>query len=441
MPLLSILILLIPLTLRAQEAVDSTYLAQIDSLVTAMQREQAVRNAITKFETKRLQRELQFNTDGFMPLMRGLMLTWTDHGFITHSGTLAPQSDAHNWRDYGVAGAPLAASWIMKAAGVKSRSTTQRMLTANAMAFAFSAGTTKLLKSTVKETRPDGTDEHSFPSGHTSFAFASATILAREYGYISPWISVGSYATATATQVLRVKHGKHWVSDIYSGAGIGMVSASLAYYLTDRIFGTKGIQTPPEVRRRDIQRVIQFNAQPSGFSFVSGTEAGSRTITIDGAPVKASASLTVGADLSFYLNPNIAVEVLARSTMGQAKAYNERVSDNADLREASFGAEHLQLYHFDAAAKYSIPVALDKRFSGRAIVGARQFDAITFTSADQAHQLRQPSRLDFECGLGLGYEAIDKENYAVGFSCDWLHAFSPLMKDRFNISTVWKILF
>ena len=69
----------------------------------------------------------------------------------------------------------------------------------------------------------------SMPSGHTTFAFASAAFLTYtfcRYFPDSPWripVSIGSYAIATGVAALRVSSGKHFLSDVLAGAAIGTV--------------------------------------------------------------------------------------------------------------------------------------------------------------------------------------------------------------------------
>lgn len=73
----------------------------------------------------------------------------------------------------------------------------------------------------------DGGWAKSFPSGHTTLAFASATFLTYtfcRYFRNSPWripVSIGSYALATGVAVLRVSSGSHFLSDVLVGAAIG----------------------------------------------------------------------------------------------------------------------------------------------------------------------------------------------------------------------------
>ncbi len=69
----------------------------------------------------------------------------------------------------------------------------------------------------------------------------TATMLAKEYGYKSPWIGIGAYTVATATGMMRMANNKHWLSDVLTGAGIGIISTELGYYLANLIFKEKGI--------------------------------------------------------------------------------------------------------------------------------------------------------------------------------------------------------
>lgn len=84
------------------------------------------------------------------------------------------------------------------------------------------------VKRLVKFTRPDGSDSHSFPSGHTARAFAGAELLRITYG---SWIGLAGYGVATAVGVMRVCSGRHWLTDVIGGAGVGILSAQLARLL------------------------------------------------------------------------------------------------------------------------------------------------------------------------------------------------------------------
>ncbi|HMI61901.1 MAG TPA: phosphatase PAP2 family protein [Puia sp.] len=110
------------------------------------------------------------------------------------------------------------------------------------MANVFAQGTVFSLKGWTHEMRPDGSDRMSFPSGHTAEAFASAEFMRLEYKDVSPWYGVAGYALATATGALRMYNNKHWMSDVVAGAGVGIASTRLAYWLYPKMqhwFGKK----------------------------------------------------------------------------------------------------------------------------------------------------------------------------------------------------------
>ncbi|MBC7556031.1 MAG: phosphatase PAP2 family protein [Chryseobacterium sp.] len=95
------------------------------------------------------------------------------------------------------------------------------------------------LKAITQEERPDFSANNSFPSGHTAIAFASAEFLRQEYKN-TPWIGYAGYAIATATGVLRMYNNRHWFGDVLAGAGFGIASAKLSYFLYDKVFLKNG---------------------------------------------------------------------------------------------------------------------------------------------------------------------------------------------------------
>lgn len=144
--------------------------------------------------------------------------------------------------------APAAVMVSMKACGYKSRSSWGRMLVSDAFSVAIMAGTVNGIKYSVDRLRPDGSRYNSFPSGHTATAFMSATMLHKEYGWRSPWFSIGGYTAAAITGVSRICNNSHWLSDVVTGAAVGIGAVHLGYYLTDLIFREKhlydGYQKP-----------------------------------------------------------------------------------------------------------------------------------------------------------------------------------------------------
>ena len=132
--------------------------------------------------------------------------------------------------DY-LAVAPIAVVYGLDVLGVKARhnfvNRSLRLLTAEVLSQAI---VIPMKKGTHIE-RPDGSDFRSFPSGHTTQAFVSATFVHKELGSLSPWYSIGAYTTATAVGALRIMNNKHWLSDVLVGAGIGILSTNVAYLI------------------------------------------------------------------------------------------------------------------------------------------------------------------------------------------------------------------
>lgn len=147
---------------------------------------------------------------------------------------LAPEF-SHSYDDY-IIYSPAVLMLGLKTCGYKGRSDWGRMLTSDAFSTALMAGSANALKYAVKRTRPDGSDRHSFPSRHTATAFMAAGMLCHEYGWRSPWWGFAGYSIATFSSFSRILNNRHWASDTFAGALIGIGSTELGYFLSDLIF-------------------------------------------------------------------------------------------------------------------------------------------------------------------------------------------------------------
>lgn len=97
---------------------------------------------------------------------------------------------------------------------------------------ATTAGVTYILKYTIHKRRPDGSDNHSFPSMHTATTFANAAFLQRRFGWK---IGIPAYCVATYVGWGRTFAKKHDWYDVIAGAAIGAGSA----YIFTRPFAQK----------------------------------------------------------------------------------------------------------------------------------------------------------------------------------------------------------
>ena len=130
---------------------------------------------------------------------------------------------------------------LVALAGVESRNDRINTLLIIAKGEAIMLASTFAVKYLRGETRPNMSDNLSFPSGHTAQAFLAASIVHTEFRDKSQWYGVGAYTIATSVAALRMINDKHWQSDVVAGAGFGILSAHLAYLSHRNRWGRKSI--------------------------------------------------------------------------------------------------------------------------------------------------------------------------------------------------------
>lgn len=130
--------------------------------------------------------------------------------------------------------------YVLNAAGVKGKNNFKDRTVILGTAYLIMGTTVNVIKRTGNEMRPDGTSNNSFPSGHTATAFMGAEFLYQEYKDVSIWYGVTGYLVAAGTGFFRMYNDRHWFSDIAAGAGIGILSTKIAYwihpYLQNKVF-------------------------------------------------------------------------------------------------------------------------------------------------------------------------------------------------------------
>lgn len=201
----------------------------------------------------------------------------------------------------------------LKALGYDGRSSWDRLVTSALLSNAVMALAVNSTKYTVKEMRPDNSSANSFPSGHTATAFVAATVLHKEYGLTrSPWFSVGGYAVAMGTGFMRVLNNRHWISDVMAGAGIGILSTELGYFLGDIIYKNKGIT------RLELTDITNPN-HPSFFDIQMGIGMHSKHMEAyyddgDYRKMDLGTSTAVGVEGAYFFNKYFGIGGMARVT-------------------------------------------------------------------------------------------------------------------------------
>lgn len=302
---------------------------------------------------------------------------------------------------------PLIGTWVLKASGVEGRSSWKGLALSNALSLAFMGIVTNGMKYSVREMRPDGTTKNSFPSGHTAFAFAAATILHKEYGQTrSPLYSIAGYSLATLTGVGRVLNNRHWVSDVLVGAGIGIVSTDLGYFLSDVILKQRGIQ-----RGSRLTDIYDVSKQPSFLSLGVQVYDGPNKLALnniydnydsDGNPYASNDSRGVSNPLglklhfgtgssvnlegAYFFHPNIGIggklrviSVPVTASVDLSNGFRYYATDDQQLSRilqsnAQFvGVEstHMGAFDYQAGIYFSYPLSSRLRLGANLLVGQR----------------------------------------------------------------------
>lgn len=247
----------------------------------------------------------------------------------------------------------------LKLGGYEGRSDWPRFLASAAMSYGTMAILVNGIKYTASEMRPDGSTANSWPSGHTATSFVGATILHKEYGMTrSPWFSVAGYGVATATGIMRILNNRHWISDVLSGAGIGILSTELGYALSDVFFKGKGLL------RGDLPAT---STKPSFFSISMGFGLGTHSLSFTpedlkdpldaldfydlekdefedlGLNVKFRPATTVDVEGAYFFNKIVGVGGRLRVRAMTSKEWGN-VAENTRRHSVNLGNELMGLY-------------------------------------------------------------------------------------------------
>jgi hypothetical protein len=134
-------------------------------------------------------------------------------------------------------GVPAAAYFISRATGHQNAADLSIMLVRTQVVNAVFTRGLKMLP----RARPNQTDatpaQGSFPSGHTSASFATATVLQRKWGWRA---GVPAYAVAGFIGVTRL-HNEHYLSDVTFGAALGIASGLAVKMPSPRVALTPAI--------------------------------------------------------------------------------------------------------------------------------------------------------------------------------------------------------
>ena len=300
--------------------------------------------------------------------------------------------------------APAALTLGLKSCGYESRSGWGRMIVSDAFSAVIMAGAVNGLKYSVGRLRPDGSRRNSFPSGHTATAFMTATMLHKEYGWRSPWFSIGGYTAAAVTGISRILNNRHWLSDVIAGGAIGIGSVHLGYFITDRIFKEKGLY--------DGYVDPEFYYNPAEKHYVAELVFGRRFI-LGGAGYKAAGTLPVRGSLA-----GLSADVpLAPGTGLTARASSSSLTFESSevIPLYSTMAGGFYNFHFAKILELQVKAMAGYAWSGRGYLDSEMVDMATSKSGgDIIDGVRVPSLgAGVALGAGVGLSLITDNNFKI----------------------------
>jgi hypothetical protein len=163
--------------------------------------------------------------------------------------------------------APLASIFILDVVGVSGKNKMRNKAIIASTASLIIGISVASIKRISHIERPDGSSFHSFPSGHTATAFMGAELLYQEYKDVSYWYGISGYFVAAGTGAYRMINNRHWLSDVAAGAGIGILSTKISYWLFPKI--NKILTKNSETGNKKISFLPYYNGKNVGFGFVS----------------------------------------------------------------------------------------------------------------------------------------------------------------------------
>lgn len=228
----SVLLSAVIITANAQYADSTVTLIQLSDSTVPKKIKWVTPTPIQRLSTKSLIIPVAMMTYGLTTLgnngHKGINEEFNEEVWTEHPHKL-------NHMDTYLQFAPAVSVYALNAFGIKGKNNFRDRTMIYLMSNIFVNAIVYPTKKIAHQLRPDGSNYNSFPSGHTAEAFASAEFMRQEYKDVSPWYGVAGYAMAATTGYLRMYNQKHWFSDVIAGAGVGIFSTKLAYWLYPKI--------------------------------------------------------------------------------------------------------------------------------------------------------------------------------------------------------------
>ena len=309
----------------------------------------------------------------------------------------------------------------LKVCGYEGRSGWGPMLVADGFSITAMTLVTRGMKYAIGRARPNG-GIHSFPSGHTGTAFLSATMLHKEYGWRSPWWSIGGYTVAALTGVSRILNNMHWMSDIAAGAAIGIGAVHLGYWLSDLIFKGKYINPAYEAPT--------FSYDPDIPHYVASLYFSRRFIIGNGRDYFTDGTVTRGGSAGLSADIPLKPRVGIKARLG-ANSLTYSTGDTGCSYDALAGGYYNWYFgkRFEAQAKAMAGAAWLGRMGSGHMTGN---PSDILEEAPVVDAVKTTRRVGANICAGIGFGFMLDENFKINVFADydaigsakgrWLHS-------------------
>ena len=143
--------------------------------------------------------------------------------------------DFHTNADDYLMWAPSASLYLMDAFKVKTKHSFKEHLLIDAGSIIITGGIGYVMRNVTVNIKEYNTQGTKFPSGHTANAFRGAEIIYQELKENHKLLSYSGYLVAATEGALRIYNKNHLLTEVLAGAGMGILSTKLTYWVFDKV--------------------------------------------------------------------------------------------------------------------------------------------------------------------------------------------------------------
>lgn len=217
------------------------------------------------------------------------------------------------------------------------------------------------------------------------------------------------------THVMRIANNKHWLSDVLTGAGIGILSTEFGYYLADLIFKDKGIN------RFDRNETFSRADNPSFLGLYLGLNIPLSHYDItEGVSFHTSSGSSAGVEGAYFFTPYIGVggRFAVSSTHIITESKQDALSTASQIEESQ-SKSVAENDNFDAVSVmagpyFSYPLTSRWTVGSKLLAGYVNYSKLELSDGTE---VPQHHGVGFGSGLSFAYQA--RERYGIRFFLDY----------------------